>query len=166
MHAAILCPGPSLPGRYSGVHDLVIAVNAAIEFNAKIDLWCCFDWQTFGKFQNNETPAICRKDVWQIGIESGAQYENPLALLVDPEAEDTPPDVDGRYTWSSCGAVIAAYMLGADRIAMYGADMTGDTDYRGTSSKARGDNRWSREMESLTSLMGWMRQQNVIVERA
>ncbi len=167
MRAAVLCPGYSLPAQYSGTlgHDLVIAVNRAVEFGS-CDMWCCFDWKSFGRFDApSDLPIICRKDVWQIGVKAGSKILNPLAMLIDPKAQDTPPDEDSRYTWSSLGAVIGAYMFGANYIQMYGADMEGTRDFTMREGSMRGDNRWRKEKSSLASLMGWMAENGVVVER-
>ncbi len=154
MTANLLCPGPSLALATVGPADMTIAVNrAAIAFAS--DAWVCRDWVC-----GETTPpgGILHWQAEVIGspvLVSGRDSIEAITRHGRPwrgrtcAIDDLMASWPGSWTlYSATAALVYAASRGARRVHVWGADMSGTSDWDGREAgRTRDADRWRREAE-------------------
>lgn len=165
MRAAVLCSGPSLTvtwPRRDGEFDIVIGVNAAVEFT-QCDWWSVGDWAPLGWYTVPPRVGVCSQDDCLRHLRDGAvrpKCELPPRRVAWSELPLVP-------TYSSIAALGLAALLGAKRVVYFGDDKDGISDFRGQDleNRARHD-RWGKERAVLASVLPGIQRLGVDVQWA
>jgi hypothetical protein len=163
MTAIILCPGESLASYKPKPADLVLAVNrAALQFEC--DVFCALDYPMIRDNGPNVlgNPALLSKGqtIRDVGPQRLARF---AAVHEFPMPITDPPGLKHQCT------MVAAILFAArtcNRIEVCGCDMAGTKDYDGVEAgEDRTEWRWGREREAWDTLVPWLNERGVSLER-
>ncbi len=161
-HIAIISNGPSaeLFDRVDrDTFDTVVGVNWTVS-RWVCDWWCFCDWGTFIKTVPLGTPRmfISKHVVEKLPLHSAKhaarlqQWDEQIVVQQDVELPPLAEDIGKWNAFSGCAALGLAWHLGAGRVTVFGADMSGQLDHAGKSGPSRTPQRWKHERNIWNAL--------------
>ena len=175
MRLAIISNGPSarlFDEAERSDFDLVAGVNWTVK-RWLCDWWVFCDYVTFQDTVPLGKPALFLKRAALRKIHTHSKPGTSQRLLehevivAHEDGADIPiePNVGFWNNFSGPAALGLAIHLGADRVTVFGADMSGDMDHAGRVGTSRTPDRWERERGIWAASVAYLHQIGISVQR-
>ena len=151
---SILAPGPSLAlwsHETFQAKGPVVAVNNAVLSPLPSDIWCCQDppakfnavWALMPPEARRRTLVWCRESLREAWEELGMRVWSHPVSETEFQAEFVANPVKVHYTSLTITTAMARVIgMGAERVELYGCDMTGDHYAYGNDNRNRAPKVW------------------------